>query len=149
MNSPTVMFMLLALLPAVLSAQPDPVKDLSCFDVLELPTPGFFAAGAPASGTVEVRAYIGAGGAISKLELAGESVALKAEVNVAMQLSHFAPRCSGRTISVVFAFTLEDPPSDSIIPPIARFRPPNRFELTFRRVKPNIDPGSPPPPPPK
>jgi hypothetical protein len=71
---------------------------------------------------------------------------LKGEVQVAMQLSRFASRCSGKEIKLVFMFTLTDPPVDSVLPPAVQFVPPNRFELTFRRLRANVDPVSPPKP---
>ena len=55
-----------------------------------------------------------------------------------MNLSQFAARCEDRTIEFVFAFKLEDPPTDHIVPPAVRFVPPNRFELIFRRIKPDL-----------
>ena len=56
-----------------------------------------------------------------------------------MQLSQFAATCDSRTVEFVFGFTLQEPATDSIRPPGVRFLPPNRFELIFRRVKPNLD----------
>jgi hypothetical protein len=119
--------------------------DLSCVTSLELPTHGLLAAAAAESGTVDAEFYLDADGQVSKLELRGGNPGLRGEVRVAIELSKFAARCKGRQLKFIFAFTLEDPPTDSILPPAVRFVPPNRFELTFRRVKPNYDPGSPPP----
>jgi len=64
----------------------------------------------------------------------------KSEVRVALELSQFDTTCRGRVIAIVFDFTIEDPPTDSIVPPGVKFVPPNRFELVFRRVKANFDP---------
>ena len=50
-----------------------------------------------------------------------------------------AAHCEDRTIEFVFAFKLEDPPTDHIVPAAVRFVPPNRFELVFRRIKPILD----------
>ena len=113
--------------------------DLSCISSLELPTRGLLAAGAGTSGTVHAAAEIGKEGQLSKLRLTGGNPGLQGEVRVAMNLSQFAARCHDRTVECVFGFTLEDPPTDSIIPPGVRFVPPNRFELVFRRVKPSYD----------
>ena len=113
--------------------------DLSCAASLELPTRGLLAARAGSSGTVAAVIRIGKGGKMSALRLTGKNEILKAEVRVAIGLSHFTPRCAGRSLRVEFGFTLEDPPTPSIIPPAVRFIPPNRFELTFRRVMPNVD----------
>jgi hypothetical protein len=129
-----------AMLTPVLRAQdPGSRLDFSCIDFLELPTRGLLAAGAGTSGTVRAVAQIGKEGQLSKLTLTGGNRGLRGEARVAMNLSRFAAKCQGRSVEVVFAFTLEDPPTDSIIPPGVRFVPPNRFELVFRRVKPNID----------
>lgn len=84
-------------------------------------------------------AKIGKKGQLSKLTLTGGNPGLRGEARVAMNLSRFAAKCQGRSLEFVFAFTLEDPPTDSIIPPGVRFVPPNRFELIFRRVKPIVD----------
>ncbi len=78
-------------------------------------------------------------GQVGSLDLFGDNKALRAEVEVAINLSKFDARCGGRVVEFIFAFTLEDPPTDNIVPPAVRFSPPNRFELTFRKVKPNID----------
>jgi hypothetical protein len=75
--------------------------------------------------------------------LTGGNDALQAEVRVAVNLSRFKPECKGRKIEIVYVFTLQDPPTDTVIPPAVRFVPPNRFELTFRRVKPNPEPPAP------
>jgi hypothetical protein len=88
---------------------------------------------------VHAAARISADGKLSKLRLDGGNRALQGEVRVAMNLSQFATKCHDRTIDFVFAFTLEGPPTDSIIPPGVRFVPPNRFELVFRKVKPWLD----------
>ena len=133
-----------SLFAVLLQAQePSVEQDLSCISFLELPTRGLLAAGAGTSGTVHVAAEIGKEGQLSKLTLTGGNPGLQGEVRVAMNLSQFAVRCHDRTVGLVFAFTLEDPPTDSIIPPGVRFVPPNRFELVFRRVKPSYDPAPP------
>lgn len=123
--------------------KPESRVDLSCIGSLELPTHGLLAARAPHSGIVVATIKIGSGGALSKVKLAGDSPILEGEVRVALDNSSFTSRCAGRTLEFVFAFTLEDPPTDSILPPAARFLPPNRFEFVFRRVKPNLDSASP------
>jgi hypothetical protein len=137
----------MAVLPlfAVLLQLQEPAADtdFSCISSLELPTRGLLAAGAGASGTVHVAAEIGKEGQLAKLTLTGGNPGLQGEVRVAMNLSRFAARCHYRTVGFVFAFTLQDPPTDSITPPGVRFVPPNRFELVFRRVKPSYDPAPP------
>ena len=110
---------------------------------LELPTHGLIAARAPRSGTVKAALQIGPGGALSNVEFTSDEPILEREVQVALNLSQFRKRCAGQRFEIVFSFELQDPPTDSILPPNVRFRPPNRFELVFRRVKPNFDPGSP------
>lgn len=65
---------------------------------------------------------------------------LRAEVEVALGLSRFDGKCDRHTVAFFFDFKLEDPPTDSVLPPAVRFVPPNRFDLVFRRVKPNNDP---------
>jgi hypothetical protein len=117
--------------------------DLSCVDSLELPTRGLLAAGAGHSGVVHAVARIGNEGRLSSLRLEGGNPGLRGEVRVAMNLSRFATKCRDRTMEFVFAFTLEGPPNDSILPPGVRFVPPNRFELVFRQIKPNYDPAPP------
>ena len=129
--------------PALHGQKPVSNVDLSCVDALELPTRGLIAAGAGSSGVVHAVARIGEAGKLSNLRLEGGNRGLRGEVRVAMNLSQFAAKCRDRTIDFVFAFTLEDPPTDSIIPPGVRFVPPNRFELVFREVKPNYDPAPP------
>jgi len=137
---------LCAAIAAVLRAQtPATDTDLSCFTSLLLPTTGAFAARAGASGIVQARFAIGKQGELSSLDISGENPVLNAEVRVALSLSQAAARCENRTVQLVFAFTLKDPMSDDILPPAVRFVPPNRFELTFRRVKPNIEPAPPRP----
>jgi hypothetical protein len=124
-----------------------PTVDLSCVDSLELPTRGLLAAGAGSSGVVHAAAGIGKDGKLSNLRMDGGNRGLRGEVRVAMNLSKFAAKCRDRTIDFVFAFTLEDPPTDSIIPPGVSFVPPNRFELVFRKVKPSLDIAPPREPP--
>jgi hypothetical protein len=117
--------------------------DVSCVTSLHLPTHGFFAARAPHSGTVHATVHLGTGGTPSKTQLVTDTPnpeGLEAEVRTALAGSDFAPRCAGRALEFFFAFTLEEPPADSILPPTVRFVPPNRFELVFRKVKPNYDP---------
>jgi hypothetical protein len=106
---------------------------------LALPTSGILASRASASGSVRADVTIGTAGQVSKLGLDGGDAALRGEVGAALGISRFQARCAGRKVKLEFAFTLIDPPSDNIIPPAVRFVPPNRFELTFRRVKPTID----------
>lgn len=113
--------------------------DLSCVDFLELPTRGVIAAAAGTSGVVRAVAHIGEQGRLSSLELDGGGTRLQGEVRVAINLSQFASKCHDRTVEFVFAFTLQGPPTDSILPPGVRFRPPNRFELVFRQLKPIIE----------
>lgn len=125
--------------PVLHGQKPASNVDLSCVDYLELPTRGLIAAGAGSSGVVHAVARIGADGKLSDLRLDGGNRGLRGEVRVAMNLSKFAAKCLDRTMDFVFAFTLEDPPTDSIIPPGVRFVPPNRFELVFRKVKPFFD----------
>jgi len=119
--------------------------NLSCITALELPTRGLSATGARASGTVNAEIHIGSRGEVSRLDLRGGEPALQGEVQVAIGLSEFSDRCAGQTVELVFAFTLENPPTSSIIPPGVRFLPPNRFELIFRRRRPNIEEAPPPP----
>lgn len=119
--------------------------DLSCVSSLELPTRGLLATMAEDSGTVSVSIEIGGAGRLSKLNVTGGNPALQGEARVAMNLSRFATACSGRTLEFKFTFKLENPPTDHIIPPGVRFLPPNHFELIFRRLKPILDPASPPP----
>jgi len=102
------------------------------------------AARAVTSGVVTAKIHIGDGGQVADLQLSSDNHYLAGEVHVAIELSKFAARCSGRVLELVFSFTLEDPPTDGIIPPAVRFLPPNRFELIFRRVRPNHQ--APPPP---
>jgi hypothetical protein len=69
----------------------------------------------------------------------GGDPSLQGEVQAAVSVSRFKTRCAGRKVKFVFVFTLiEENPSDNVIPPFVRFVPPNRFELTFHRVKPNL-----------
>ena len=114
-------------------------SDFSCVESLELPTRGLLAAGAGKSGTVSAIVHIGDGGHVEKLELVGDNKILNAEVRVAMNLSQFTAKCSGRQFGLVFEFVLEDPPTNTLIPPAVRFLPPDRFALTFRRLKPIVD----------
>lgn len=116
--------------------------DLSCVTALELPTHGLLAARAPRSGTVHATIEIGPGGDISRINFASDSPTLEGEVRVALNLSRFSQHCAGRSVDFVFSFTLEDPPTDYILPPSTRFVPPNRFEFIFRRVKASVDPSS-------
>lgn len=118
-------------------------SDLACAVSLELPTRGLLAAGAGSSGVVEATLRIGDGGQPAEVKLTGGNGALQGEVRVALGLSTFAKECKGRDIQLVYSFELQDPPTDAIIPPAVRFVWPNRFEVVFRRVKPNIDPGRP------
>jgi hypothetical protein len=132
-----------AMLTAAYGQNPVANFDLSCITSLELPTRGLLAARAGTSGTVRALAQIGSEGQLAKLDLLGDNSLLNGEVRVAMNLSNFAVRCKGRTLEFVFAFTLQEPPLDSITPPGVRFVPPNRFELVFRPVKANIEPPAP------
>jgi hypothetical protein len=133
----------IGLFASIAWTQPKDDSNLGCVKSLEVPTRGLFAARAGVSGTVEVAVEVGKDGQPEKWGLMGDNQILKGEAQVAVSLSRFLPACEGRMVKIVFAFTLEDPPSDSILPPAVRFIPPNRFELTFRRVKPNLDPASP------
>jgi len=121
-------------------AQIAPQKgDLSCVVSLDLPTHGILAARAPNPGTVHATLSIGPGGRLTKMLLATDTArpeGLEAEVSIALRGSDFAARCDGRQIELFFAFSLQDPAVDSILPPAVRSVPPNRFEITFRRVKP-------------
>jgi hypothetical protein len=76
----------------------------------------------------------------------GDNRLLKAEVDVAMQLSQFAARCYNKKLTFEFRFTLEDPEGDNLLPPSVVFVPPNRFDLIFRKLAPIIEPPAPPPP---
>jgi hypothetical protein len=126
---------------ALVGAQtPSADNPLFCVNSLTLPTLGGFAARAGTSGTVRAKILIGEKGKLTRLDLDGKNSALNAEVEVAMNLSQFAEQCKNQTIALVFQFTLKDPPTDYIVPPVVRFLPPSRFELIFRRVKPIIDP---------
>jgi hypothetical protein len=134
----------------ILAQQQRSSSDLSCITSLELPTHGFLAARAPNSGIVHASVEIGPEGRLSKVQLTTDSSmseGLEGEVRVALGDSHFAQRCVGRTLRFVLSFKLEDPPTDSILPPTVRFVPPNRFDLVFRRLKSNLDPASQPKPP--
>ncbi len=137
MNMPLCAAMLCGIVsPVVLPGQtPASAADHSCVESLELPTRGLFAARAGASGEVYAVVRIGKEGQVDKLDLTGANRGLQAEVRVAMNLSKFDARCGGQSLDFIFAFTLEDPPTDNILAPGVRFVPPNRFELTFRRVK--------------
>ncbi len=132
----------LALCRSMPAQSRDPMDGLRCVSSLELPTHGLFAARAPSSGTVSATFEVAPGGTVSKLQLSTEGPPhdeLGGEVRVALDGSRFAERCVGRHLTFVFSFTLQDdPPTDSILPPTVRFLPPNRFELVFRRVKPNF-----------
>lgn len=131
-------------LSSLLSGQePGLDRRLSCVASLELPTQGLFAARAATSGTVTAVISLDAGGRLAALKLTGNDEFLKGEVGVSLSGSRFTPKCRHRSVEVIYSFTLEDPATDLIIPPAVRFVPPNRFELTFRRVKPNVDPAPP------
>jgi hypothetical protein len=123
-----------------------PRADLSCVSSLELPTHGLLAARARQSGTVTASLQIGPGGSLAKSHFASDDPALEREVQIALNLSRFKKSCAGKKVEIIFSFELEDPPADSVLPPDVRFLPPNRFELVFRRVSPNLDPVSAPPP---
>lgn len=126
--------------PALLTGQTqNSTADYSCTKSLELPTKGLFAAGAKTSGTIEAVVRISKDGLVDQLHLTGRDPDLQAEVRAVMSLSKFDSRCVGQSLKFVFAFTVEDPATDNIIPPRVQFMPPNRFQLTFRRVKPNFD----------
>jgi hypothetical protein len=126
--------------PAMLKGQTrTSTADHSCVKSLKLPTSGLFAARAGTSGTVHATIRIGEDGQLDKIDLTDGNRILQAEVRVAMNLSKFDVRCKGQSVEFIFAFTLEDPPIDNIVPPAVSFVPPNRFELTFRRVKPIVD----------
>jgi len=125
---------------ALYAQKPTLEQDLSCVKYLELPTRGLLAAGAGGSGTVHAVAEVGGDGQMAKLRLTGGNSGLQGEVRVAMNLSRFTSSCSNRSVEFVFVFALEDPPTESVIPPGVRFVPPNRFDLVFRKVKPNYDP---------
>jgi hypothetical protein len=124
-------------IPIVHGQDPESDTQFSCVNTLELPTRGLLASGAGNSGVVHAVADIGKDGKVAHLQLNGGNPGLQAEVRVAMDLSKFATKCHGRALEFVFAFTLEDPPIDSLRPPAVRFVPPNRFELVFKRVKPD------------
>ena len=123
--------------PIIRGQEPTSEGQFSCVNFLELPTRGLLASGAGKSGVVRAVIDIGKDGTVSHLQLDGGNPGLRAEVRVAMELSKFAAKCHDRSVEFVFAFTLEDPPVDSIRPPAVRFVPPNRFELIFKRVKPD------------
>ena len=129
-----------ALSLASVQAQVAPKKeDLSCVVSLDLPTHGILAARSPNPGTVHATLSIGREGKPTKILMTTDTPSpegLEAEVGIALRDSQFAPSCDGRQLEFFFAFSLQDPPVDSILPPAVRFVPPNRFELTFRRVKP-------------
>jgi hypothetical protein len=132
--------LMLAIVPLALNGQTQPATAYaSCIKSLELPTRGLLAARAGTSGTVGAVVFVGKDGKIEKLDLTGGNNILQAEVRVAMELSSFDGACQGKRIPLTFDFTLTDPPTDNILPPAVKFVPPSRFELTFRRVKPNID----------
>jgi len=139
-----VILALLCVYPTKGRAEEGKGFDLSCVTSLDLPTHGFLAA-ASESGTVEVEIHLDGKTKAANVELRGGNPGLQGEVRAAIEMSKFGARCNGRVLKFVFAFTVQDPASDSILPPAVRFVPPNRFELTFRRVKPNHDPGSTPP----
>jgi hypothetical protein len=125
---------------AILPGQTPPSAALpSCVKSLQLPTQGLFAARAGVSGNVRALVQIGKNGQVGKVDLTGPNRILQAEVQVAMSLSEFESGCEGESLEFIFIFTLQDPPTDNILPPAVRFVPPNKFELTFRRVKPNVD----------
>ena len=128
---------------SVLAQEPMPGTNLACIESLTLPTRGLLAARAGHSGTVEAVVNVTSADSPPEVILHGDNPLLEGEVQVALSLSRFGPRCAGSRISFSFVFKLEDPPTDSIVPPAVRFMPPNRFELTFRRVKANLDPGRP------
>ena len=128
---------------AALAQDAATTTDLSCVTSLKLPTHGFLAARAGTSGVVTAKIHIGDAGRVAELRFVSDNRYLQGEVQVAIELSTFAAQCDGRVLELVFSFTLEDPPADTIIPPAVQFLPPNRFALIFRRVKPSHDPGSP------
>lgn len=137
-----------ALVASAIAAQGSTsIFDHSCISSLELPTRGLLAARSETSGIVHAVVHIGEEGHPSKVVLKGGNRGLQGEVRVAMKLSSFAPECRGRVMEFIFGFVLEDPPTDYLVPPAVSFKPPNRFDFIFRRVKPNLDPGSPPPAP--
>ena len=129
-----------AALPLLCTAQASmPLHELGCVGALELPTRSILSSRAVTSGTVIVTVQVGIDGKAAQIDMLGESAALKGEVQVAMTLSTFLPKCAGKKLELVFAFKLEDPPSESILPPGVRYMPPNRFELIVRKVKANQD----------
>lgn len=126
-----------------LSLQSDNFDELACVTSLELPTRGFLAATSSSSGTVHARIEIGLSGRASRIELSGANPLLQGEVRVGLNQSRFSEKCSGKQVELLFQFTLEGSPTDTLRPPAVRFLPPNRFELVFRRLKPVLD-GPPP-----
>ena len=131
------MLLFMAFASAALGDEAAARVGLSCATSLELPTHGIMAAKAGTSGVVTAKIHIGEAGQVSDLQLSSDNRYLEGEVRVAIDLSKFAARCKRRVLELIFSFTLQDPPTDSIVPPAVRFLPPNRFELIFRRVKPN------------
>ena len=141
MNTPLFAVVLSCVgMPALLLGQTRAsAADRPCVKSLELPTRGLLAAGAGSSGTVVATVLIAKDGSVQRLDLTGGNRVLQGEVRVAIGLSKFDSVCQGQNVEFIFAFTLEDPPTDAIIPPAVQFLPPNRFELTFRRLKPRVD----------
>lgn len=114
--------------------------DFGCVESLVLPKTGIFAARAEGSGSVHALITVADSGGLKRLDMNGGDHALEGEVMMAMKASRFKPRCAGQMLSFVFDFTiLEENPSDHVFPPMIKVVPPNRFELTFRRVKGVVD----------
>lgn len=135
---------LLACCSGILFAQSQTsAGDLSCIESLELPTKGLLAARAQTSGVVRATISLGKEQKPDKVDLSGSDNLLTNEVRVAINLSRFSNHCAGRTLVLVFAFNLEEPAVDTVMPPAVRFKPPNRFEIDVRRVNGNIDPAPP------
>lgn len=109
---------------------------LACVKSLELPLyEGIRAAGL--EGEVVTAVEIGPAGRVGSLGFATVHPAMKRVVQRAVARSSFSERCEGRSVTLVFDFRLEGPPSRV---PVTTYRilPPNRIRIVSNPVLPSF-----------
>jgi hypothetical protein len=99
-----------------------------CVSELTLPIDGLARAAGGSSGQIATVLHIGEGGQLASVKFQGGKELFRRQIDKAMRLSKFAPKCAGRTLTVIFSFEIQGEPLDN--PGVwFSFSSPNHFTL--------------------
>lgn len=117
--------------------QRDSPSFVSCVTDLQIPRNGPSQKQGDSTGPIKTVITIGAEGALKLIEFKGGEESSHQIITAWMRMSKFSPQCAGKTVTILFTFETEGPPTDYPFSWVS-FRTPNHFIVHSRARIPHI-----------